>query len=201
MSKKILLANCGKETSKNIQEFLEKIKDKGPIFQSQRVVLHVNHSRFQKVFSELKGLPLQDAFKQIKWNRRTIDPIIIKFLEESIVKAQEVFQFDPKRTFIADIHSKKGGLIQSEFLKKYVKGRGTLLYIKKIGRYGSTPTPLVTTLELVLQDRSEPFSARVSDPFYEIKQKLRDRVSGFIPSLQDRLEAFRRNRPLKKLYE
>jgi hypothetical protein len=117
-----------KMKSRNIQEFLLKIQDKGKIFQSQRLVLHVNHSRFTKLFQELKGLNIQDAFKQIKWSRRDIDPVVVKFLEESIIKSKETCQFDPKNTFIADIHSRKGGVIQQAFLKKFVKGRGILLF-------------------------------------------------------------------------
>ena len=101
----------------------------------------------------------------LAWNQQPISRKMEMALKEGLIKAVEQ-GLDLKKTylgtfitkcflhFLADVYVKQGANLSSRMMT-YIKGRG---------RYGPTPHPKLATLELILQERNEPFSIRVNDP-------------------------------------
>lgn len=172
-------------------EFIARISSQGPIMSFKRTVLHVSSSRFTGLSNELKGLTLDKAFLQLKWNRRNIDEVMNSTLTECLVKAKES-GFNLDKTYIADVYANpKGALFSKNLIRKYVRGRG---------RYGATPTPLSTNLEIMLQEREVPFSLKQNDPLEPIKDKLREKQRQWVKSVHEIYSDFRIKRPIKKIY-
>lgn len=172
-------------------EFISRISSHGPILNFTRSVLHVSSSRFSKISDELKGLTLDKAFLQLRWNRRNVDDILNSFLTECLVKAKES-GFDLDKTYIADLYANpKGCIFSQNFKRKYIRGRG---------RYGATPTPISTSLEIMLQERQEPFARKENDPLEPIKNKLREKQRPWVKSIDEIYKDFRCKRPIKIIY-
>ena len=170
--------------------FISRISSQGPIMNFKRNVLHICPSRFTRLCDDLKGLTLDKAFLQIKWNRRNIDSVMNETLTECLVKAKES-GFNLDSTYIADVYANPKGSIFSKTMKKYIKGRG---------RYGSTPTPISTSLEIILQERKTPFKAFENDPLERLKDKLREKQRPWVKSVHEIYKEKRSIRPIKQIY-
>ncbi|KAJ3157460.1 Rab geranylgeranyltransferase [Geranomyces michiganensis] len=158
--------------------FLARLKkDGGPrILTFRRNVLHTEYTRFLTLCDQVKGLSLDQALLQIKWLRKPITKKMEDAISEAIVKARES-GFDLGKTYIADAYVKQNAaILQTYLVKRYLRGRG---------RYGATPHPVSTLLELTLQERDKPFAARESDPLEWVRDRLRERQKPFAKTAEE----------------
>ncbi|KAJ3412785.1 hypothetical protein HDV05_000252 [Chytridiales sp. JEL 0842] len=170
--------------------FLERLKRDGgdKIITFKRNYIHVEHTRFIPLLSQIRGLPLDQALLQIKWLRKKISLKLEEAMEGAIVKAKES-GLELSKTYIADGYVKKNAAVLSKPLqKRYIRGRG---------RYGATPHPKTCLLELTLQERNKPFDRKLADPLEWIRARLRDRLRPFTKSPDEVYEAVKTKRPPK----
>lgn len=76
-------------------------------------------------------------------------------------------------------------------VKRYLRGRG---------RYGATPHPITTLLEITLQERDKPFAMRTKDPLEWVRDRLRERQKPFVKSAEELYIETRKKRPIKEVY-
>ncbi|TPX58054.1 hypothetical protein PhCBS80983_g03406 [Powellomyces hirtus] len=175
------------------QQFLARLaRDGGDrIVTFRRNILHTEYTRFLTLCDQVKGLTLDQALLQIKWLRKPITKKMEDALKEAIVKAKEE-GLDLNKTYVADAYVKKNAaILQNYLVKRYLRGRG---------RYGSTPHPVSTLLELTLQERDKPFQVRENDPLEWLRDRLRERQKPFAKSAEQVYEEVRTRRKVKEVF-
>jgi hypothetical protein len=174
-------------------EFMEKLRQDGgdKIYEYETHVLHIKPERFYPVFEAVKGLRLDDALLQLRWHQKTVGLKYQSILEELIVVAKEM-DYDLNKTYIAHsrINKSTDGFSKT-MLNEYIKGRG---------RYGATPHPITTTLNIVIQERDKPFEFRVNDPLEWLRVRLRQTQTPHCPNALQVYDKLRTSRPLKAVY-
>jgi hypothetical protein len=151
-------------------------------------ILHLEHTRLLPLCHSIKGLDLNSALAELKWDRRPIASFMTNALAEAIVKAKES-GYDLKKTYVADAHAdNKNAVFSKQLLKKYIRGRG---------RYGAIPHAKTGSLEFILQERTKGFEAREKDEMEWIRQKLR---SKHVVDVEAVYQQKRQNRPIKAIF-
>ncbi|KAJ3005143.1 hypothetical protein HKX48_000846, partial [Thoreauomyces humboldtii] len=157
----------------------------------RRNVLHTDHTRFLTLCDQVKGLTVDQALLQIRWERKPVTGKMVDAIEEALVKAKEE-GLDLTRTYIADAYVKKNAaILQSHLVKRYLRGRG---------RYGATPHPVSTLLELTLQERDAPFPVRENDPLEWVRDRLRQRQKPFVKTAEEIYTEKRERRKVKEIF-
>ncbi|KAJ3185003.1 hypothetical protein HDU87_002569 [Geranomyces variabilis] len=186
------LSSSGRKSNPQ-KAFLARLqKDGGPrIVTFRRNVLHTEYARFLTLCDQVKGLSLDQALLQIKWLRKPITKKMEDAISEAIVKAKEA-GFDLGKTYVADAYVKQNAaILQTYLVKRYLRGRG---------RYGATPHPVSTLLELTLQERVKPFAARESDPLEWVRDRLRERQKPFAKTAEEVYTDVRSRRKVKEVH-
>ncbi|KAI8826841.1 uncharacterized protein EV422DRAFT_511621 [Fimicolochytrium jonesii] len=154
-------------------------------------ILHTEYTRFLTLCDQIKGQPVDSALLQMRWLRKPVTRKMEAAVGEAIVKGKEE-GLELGRTYIADAYVKKNGaILQTQLLKKYLRGRG---------RYGATPHPITTLLEITLQERDTPFKAVQKDPLEWVRERLRQRQVLFAKSAEEVYREVRGRRRIKEVY-
>ncbi|KAI9363995.1 hypothetical protein DFJ73DRAFT_810558 [Zopfochytrium polystomum] len=158
--------------------FMERLRADGgdKIVTFSQNILHVDYTRFVSVLTDIRGLSLNDALLQLKWQRKKISLKMEQVLANAIVKAKDE-GLDLSKTYVADCFVERNGAVLSqEFVRRFIRGRG---------RYGATPHPVSSLVEVTLQERERPFDRRLADPLEWIRNRLRSRVRDQTPSPEE----------------
>lgn len=182
------------------RDFLTRLRQDGGdrILRVKQTFFHIKHVRFIPICMQLKGLTLNQALLQLSWNSKTSAKKYGRILEESIIAAKES-GFDLKKTYIgkdkciilAESIAKDGGKVSQQLKSRYLRGRG---------RYGSTMFPEISTVDIILQERSQPFRMKSEDPLEWVRDKLRDSQRNFVNDAEQVYALRRKARPVKTVY-
>ncbi|TPX47425.1 hypothetical protein SeLEV6574_g02691 [Synchytrium endobioticum] len=156
------------------------------------VLVHVPAARVLAVTDGLKGLTLDQALAQLRWGGAPVGSVagmVAGKLGEAVLVLGDA-GWALRDTYVAHVVlSSSGAWLGAAHAETYVKGRG---------RYGATPHPLITNMEVVYQQRAAPFASRVADASEWIRERLRRQVKG--PSAEELYVAMRDKRPVKSVY-
>ena len=160
-------ASDAAKTSKWGKGLMTRLLEQGDsrIFRLKSDHLHIEYTRFMQPLGEIKGLDLQSAIQQLKWQQKPICKLLEKELIQHALDLEQA-GFDLDKTFVAHAYCSNRSNLQQRFLKM-CKGRG---------RYGSTPHPLTSQIEWIFQQREQGFKKRLQDPLEHIRQQLRSKI-------------------------
>ena len=161
------IASDTAKTSKWGKGLMTRLLEQGDsrVFRLKSNHLHIEYTRFIQPLGEIKGLDLQSAIQQLKWQQKPICKLLEKELIQHALDLEKA-GFDLEKTFVAHAYCSARSNLQQRFLKM-CKGRG---------RYGSTPHPLTSQIEWIFQQREQGFKKRLQDPLEHIRQQLRSKI-------------------------